>query len=61
MSVLVMLYANRVVNGIANFTEEDRKSQAFIPITLCQAVADVLLENGVDWLVPIEYGGTLAD
>lgn len=58
---MVFLYANRVINGTSNFYEEDKKNQAFIPVTLRQPVADVLLQNGIDWLVPIEYGGTLAD
>ena len=56
--MMVMFYAQRVINGKSNFAATEKTDPMYIPPSLRQAVADTLLESGIDWLVPAEYGGT---
>ena len=48
--MMAMFFAQRVILGKTNFEE--------VPTTLKQGVAEILIDSGVDFLVPVEFGGT---
>ena len=48
--MMAMFFAQRVIFGKTNFEE--------VPTTLKQGVAEILIDSGVDFLVPVEFGGT---
>lgn len=58
--MMIVFYAQRVIDERSAFEAADKKDPLFIPTTLRQAVAELLIETGVDFLVPVEYGGTKA-
>lgn len=48
--MMAMFFAQRVILEKTNFSD--------VPTKLKQPVADVLLESGLDFLVPTEFGGS---
>ena len=57
--MMIMFYAQRVINEKSNFTATDKKDPLYMPPSFHQPVADLLLESGLDFLVPVSLGGTL--
>lgn len=55
--MMAMFFAQRVILGKAFFSANFGE-QGYIPPTLRGPVAEVLLESGLNDLVPAEYGGT---
>lgn len=52
--MMAMLFAQRVILGKCEFNQ--------VPAKLKKQVAEVLIEDcGMSELVPVEYGGTLAE
>ena len=49
--MMAMFFAQRVILGKTEFNE--------VPKTLKEGTAEVLLDSGLPWLVPVEYGGTM--
>lgn len=50
--MMAMFFAQRVILEKNTFEE--------VPTTLKQGVAEILLESGLDFLVPTEFGGSAA-
>lgn len=48
--MMAMFFAQRVILGKTTFEE--------VPNTLKPDVAEILIESGLEYLVPTEYGGT---
>lgn len=48
--MMAMFFAQRVILEKNTFEE--------VPTTLKQGVAEILIESGLEYLVPTEYGGT---
>lgn len=55
--MMAIFFAQRVVLGKAGFEAEYGDSK-YIPDTLKPAVAEELINSGLGFLVPKEYGGT---
>ena len=51
--MMAMFFAQRVILGKTNFEE--------VPTTLKQGAAEILIESGLNDLVPKEFGGTKED
>ena len=51
--MMAMFFAQRVILGKASFDSEDPNNG--IPPALRQQVAEILIESGLDYLVPDEY------
>ncbi len=50
--MMAMFFAQRVILDKTKFAD--------VPAKLKQPVADILIESGLDFLVPTEFGGTAA-
>lgn len=48
--MMTMFFAQRVILEKTTFDD--------VPSTLKQGVAEILIDSGVDFLVPVEFGGT---
>lgn len=55
--MMAIFFAQRVVLGKASF-EAEYGDPKYIPDTLKPAVAEELINSGLGFLVPKEYGGT---
>lgn len=51
--MLAMLFATRIINGKSTFAD--------VPAKLKAKVAEVLIDSGLPELVPVEFGGTMAE
>lgn len=51
--MMAMFFAQRVILGKTAFDD--------VPKALKKQVAEVLIDSGLPELVPVEYGGTLAE
>lgn len=57
--MMAMFFAQRVILGKASFSASYGE-QGYIPMTLREPVAEILIESGLSYMVPAEYGGTTA-